>query len=265
MRSRFGSGLFVVVALAVVALPGRAHAAMTYSAENATGVTGSSVGSLHAHISSTSSLTYTATFDIGPTTSYGTSVAGTSGANNVPPFFNGTINSVAVNGLQCGTTYHWRLNVAAASTGNDQTLTTSPCLSLNPTSKAFGAVAVNASSVQTFTISNQSAGSLTVSSLAITGADAAHFSVSTLSCPSLTPTLAAGASCSVNVSFEPSSTGAKSASFVVTSNAPDSPTSAALTGTGGGAAVPTVSQWGMILLALGFAAALWVASRRRAA
>jgi len=251
--------------LVLLALAGPAHAMITYSNEGVSGVGTNGVSALHAQLDSTSSLTYTARFNLGTTTAYGTNVAGSSGTNNVPPFFHGTISSVPVTGLACGTTYHWRLDVLAASTGNDQTFTTAPCVSVSPSSKDYGTVANGSVVSQAFTISNHSASSITVSAISFSGTDAALFSVSAGTCGSVTPTIASNGSCTVNVSFAPLTAGAKSATVVFASSAPDSPTSVALAGTGSGAAVPTVSQWGMILLGLAFVAAMIVASRRGAA
>jgi hypothetical protein len=250
--------------LVLLALAGPAHAMITYSAEGVSGVGTNGVSSLHAHLDSTSSLTYTARFNLGTTTAYGTNVAGSTGANNVPPFFFGTIVSVPVTGLSCGTTYHWRLDVLAAATGNDQTFTTSACVSVSPSSKDYGTIANGSVVSQAFTISNHAASSITVSAISFSGTDAALFSVSAGTCGSVTPTIAASGSCTVNVAFAPLTAGGKSATMTVASSAPDSPTTVALAGTGTGAAVPTVSQWGMLVLGVLFVGALLVASRRGA-
>jgi hypothetical protein len=255
--------VLVGTVLVLLALAGEARAAMFFSGENATGVSSSGVGALHAHISSTSGLVYTAQFDFGLTTAYGTTIAGATGANNVPSMFNGNIDSVAITGLACGTVYHWRLDVTAAGTGTDQTLTTSACVTVSPASKSYGSVATGGSSTQTFMITNTSAGNIQVSGISSTGADAAMFGVTAGTCGSLTPTITSGSGCTVSVAFAPSSTGAKSATLRVASDAPDSPVDVALTGTGGaGGSVPTLSEWGMILLALLFIGALALTSRR---
>jgi hypothetical protein len=260
MTARFR--VLLVTVLVLLALGGEAQAAMFFSGENATGVSNSGVGALHATISSTSGLTYTAQFDFGTTTAYGTTVAGATGASNVPSMFNGVINSVAITGLACGTVYHWRINVTAAGTGNDQTLTTSPCVSVSPASKNYGTVATGGSSSQTFTITNNSASTIHVSATTLLGSDAAMFAITLGTCASLTPTINSGASCTINVAFSPASTGGKSATLRVASDAPDSPTDVALAGSGTGGTVPTVSEWGMILLALLFVGAMALASRR---
>ncbi len=254
--------VLAVAFVMLLALPGTAHAAMFFSGENATGVTSSGVGSLHANINSTSSLVYTATFDIGLTTAYGTSVAGSTGANNVPAFFVGTINSVAISGLACGTLYHWRLNVASADVGTDQTLTTSACAGVSPTSKNYGTVNVAGSSAQTFTINNLSGSSISVSSITVIGADAGLFGISLGTCASLTPTIASSGNCTVNVTFSPVATGARTATLRIASNAPDSPVDVALTGSTPSSSIPTVSEWGMIILGLLLVAAMIFSSRR---
>jgi hypothetical protein len=259
-----GAGRVRVVLTTLVvllALSGEAHAAMFFSGENATGVTSSGVGSLHATINSTSGLTYTAQFDFGTTTAYGTTVAGSTGANNVPPNFSGTISSVAITGLACGTTYHWRLNVTAAGTGTDQTLTTSACVNVSPSSKSYGSVATGGSSAQNCTVTIAGTSTIHVSATGLRGADSAMFGITLGTCASLTPTIGVGASCTISVAFSPVSAGSKSATLRVASDAPDSPVDVALSGSGTGGSVPTVSEWGMILLALLFVGALVLASR----
>jgi hypothetical protein len=246
----------------LLGLSGEAHAAMFFSGESASGVTASGVGALHAHIQSTSGLVYTAEFDFGLTTAYGTTVAGATGANNVPSMFNGNITSVAITGLACGTVYHWRLNVTAAGTGTDQTLTTSACVSVSPSSKNYGSVGTGSSGSQIFTITNASASTIHASAISLLGADAAMFGISLGTCASLTPTITAGASCTISVAFSPTSAGGKAATLRVASDAPDSPVDVALSGTGTGGSVPTLSEWGMILLALLFVGALALSSRR---
>jgi hypothetical protein len=114
--------------------------------------------------------------------------------------------------------------------------TSVPALTLSPVSHDFGSVPYNdLSSTQTFTISNTGDALLTITAMAKSGANAAEFSISpgpTNPCPALPATLPPGGSCAVSVTFAPTSAGTKSASFDVTSNAPGSPTSASLSGTG---------------------------------
>jgi hypothetical protein len=69
---------------------------------------------------------------------------------------------------------------------------------------------------------------MTISSIQITGANATELSQQN-NCPA---TLAVNASCSVNVTFLPTVLGSASAALTVTDNAPGSPQSVPLTGTG---------------------------------
>lgn len=120
-----------------------ALAAVFYSNATVVGVTATGVTALQTDLNSTSSLTHTATFDFGPTASYGTVVAGSTGANNVTPFFNGTISSVAITGLTCGTTYHYRVVVAGVG-DVDHTFTTSACGAPVPTLSEWGTIVMSA-------------------------------------------------------------------------------------------------------------------------
>jgi hypothetical protein len=83
-------------------------------------------------------------------------------------------------------------------------------------------------------VTNTGSGTLTINGVAITGPDASQFS-QTNNCTSVAPS----ASCTVSVSFTPApaagalnSTVSASATLVVSSNAPSSPTNVAVSGTG---------------------------------
>jgi hypothetical protein len=264
-RCAFRAGIAVATLAAGLSFAGTARAMVTYSGQSVSGITQTGVTSLNTYLDSTSSLTHTATFDYGPTSSYGTIIAGTTGANNVTPFLHGNVSSVPITGLTCGTTYHWSV-VVAGTYDNDQTFTTSACpapaITVGPSSKAYGTVLVGASSQQTFTISNTGNADLVVSGVTLGGAGAAMFGVSLGTCASLTPTITAGNNCTVTVGYSPSASGASSASFTVASNA-GATVNVALTGTGlpPGGNVPTLSEWGTIFLAAGFAMVLLVQAR----
>jgi hypothetical protein len=104
-----------------------------------------------------------------------------------------------------------------------------PAASLAPTSLAFGNQSVGvASAAQAVTLTNSGNAALTLTSITFTGTNAGDFS-QTNNCGS---SLAAGANCSISVTFKPTATGARSATLTVTDNAPGSPQTAALTGTG---------------------------------
>jgi hypothetical protein len=243
---------------AVLSMSVEAAAAVFYSSEFVSGVSMAGVASLNAHLHSTSSLTWTATFDYGLTGSYGTTAAGSSGANNVPRFFDGNIASVAITGLTCGTTYHWAVVVAGAH-DTDQTFTTTACpapaISTSPSTGGYGPVAVGATVQQTFTISNPGNLDLTVSGVTLGGHQPGEFDVSRGTCASLSPTIAAGKSCAIVVAFSPETAGRKTAILQIPSNA--GTVNVALSGSGlGSGNVPTLSEWGTILLALAFATVL---------
>jgi hypothetical protein len=104
-----------------------------------------------------------------------------------------------------------------------------PLPSLSPSSLTFGDQAVSmSSSPQTVTLTNNGTGPLTISSIGITGANSGDFS-QTNKCPA---SLAVGTNCQISVSFTPTALGARNASLTVADNAPGSPQSIPLSGTG---------------------------------
>jgi hypothetical protein len=260
-------GMTAVALLAITGAPKAASAAVYYSNSYVSGITQTGVDSLNTTLDSTSGLVLTATFNFGTTSAWGTIYAGSTGANNVPAHYNGSVSSVAISGLTCGTTYHWSVEVSGIP-DVDQTFTTLPCpspaISVSPSPKAYGTVAVNQSSAQSFTITNTGTANLNVSGVTVGGADAAMFALSLGTCSSLTPTLVAGNSCTVIVTFSPSSVGTRSATLQLASNASGSPTTVTLAGAGaaGGGSVPTLGEWGMLFLCTAFAMLLLVQARR---
>lgn len=100
-----------------------------------------------------------------------------------------------------------------------------PAISVNPSSLTFAGQSVGTTSgAQNVTVSNTGAGAASLSSVSTTG-DFAR----TTTCGS---SLAAGASCTVSVTFTPTATGTRTGTLSVASNAPGSPATVALTGTG---------------------------------
>ena len=111
------------------------------------------------------------------------------------------------------------------------TLIVAPNVQLSPAAVDFGNQAVNVrSAVHALTVTNNGTAPLTGLSFSITGVNSSDFtSNAATACPS---TLAVNASCTVGINFTPSARGARSASLVLTNNAPNSPQSVSLTGTG---------------------------------
>jgi hypothetical protein len=106
---------------------------------------------------------------------------------------------------------------------------TSPAAQLSPTSEAFGVQLINTTSnARTVTLSNTGNSTLSITSITFTGTNAADFARTT-TCGT---TLAAGASCNISVTFRPTATGSRTANLSVVDNAPGSPHTIPLTGTG---------------------------------
>jgi sugar lactone lactonase YvrE len=104
-------------------------------------------------------------------------------------------------------------------------------VTLSASSLNFGSVTVNTTSpTQTVTLTNNQTSSITIASLAVTTGSPYSISASS-TC--LNPTLAAGASCTVILTFNPVTLGAASvAALTITDNAPSSPQTVSLSGTG---------------------------------
>ena len=113
---------------------------------------------------------------------------------------------------------------------------TGPILAATPTSLAFGtAVPVGtASEPQTVTLTNSGAGDLVISSITSSGAP---FTVAGITSGI---TLAAGATTTFTVTFNPTSTTAATGTVSIASNAPGSPLSISLTGTGNADVTSTI-------------------------
>jgi hypothetical protein len=99
-------------------------------------------------------------------------------------------------------------------------------IAATPSSAAFGNVSTGTSNSQTITVSNGGSASLTISSVGVTGAG---FNISGISAPL---TILAGRNATFNAVFAPTTAGAASGSITLASNAPTSPLSIPLSGTG---------------------------------
>jgi Abnormal spindle-like microcephaly-assoc'd, ASPM-SPD-2-Hydin/FG-GAP-like repeat len=131
------------------------------------------------------------------------------------------------------------LAVAAVDSGTNLLLFQTAVV-VSPAVVDFGSVAVGSTSdLMTVTVTNSTPSLVNISGIAITeaGPSQEYNQVST-TCGA---TLAVGASCTVQVTFAPTVAGAKSASLEVTDDAPGSPQSATLSGTGTAAPVVTLS------------------------
>ena len=109
-----------------------------------------------------------------------------------------------------------------------------PVASVAPTSLNFGSVAVgSSSSPQTVTLKNTGTATLNISSIATTG-DYAQTNV----CGS---SLSPSASCTISVNFTPTAAGTRTGTLTISDNAPGSPQTVSLTGSGGSSTSCTAS------------------------
>src|SRR3954452_12004445 len=115
--------------------------------------------------------------------------------------------------------------------GCTPTVQTAPAVSLSPASLTYASRdTATASAAQFVTVSNAGNAPLFFNSAAIGGLDTLDFTIVSDGCSGLT--LAPGASCIMSVTFSPTAAGTRTAALTFTDNAPNSPQSASLTGTG---------------------------------
>jgi hypothetical protein len=120
-----------------------------------------------------------------------------------------------------------------------------PQVSLSQSTLSFGTQPIGVSgTAQLVTLTNTGAAPLSITSATIVGSGASSYS-QTSTCGS---SLAANASCSIYITFAPLSLGNQSANLSLTDNAPDSPESVSLSGTG----VATAPSVALSALSLAF-------------
>jgi hypothetical protein len=109
--------------------------------------------------------------------------------------------------------------------------TSQPGAVLSPASRSFGLQNLNTTSaVKSFAVINNGAARLHVDHLDIVGPQAADFHIAQDHCTGAT--VFAGHACAIGVTFKPLAKGTRTASVMVSDDAPSSPQSAGLTGTG---------------------------------
>ena len=115
-----------------------------------------------------------------------------------------------------------------AISGTPSQAISGPAVSIFPPTANFSAVVGATSPTQIFSIVNVGNQLLAINSISITGANASSFS-QTSTCQA---TLAPNANCSVSINFTPATVGALTANLQVADNAPGSPQTLVLNGTG---------------------------------
>jgi hypothetical protein len=102
-----------------------------------------------------------------------------------------------------------------------------PAATLTPASNNFGNVTRRTTSAPfAFTLSSTGTAPLTINGISLTGG---QFAIASITCGT---TLAVGANCTINVVFSPRGAGAQTGTLTVNDNAPGSPQTATVTGTG---------------------------------
>jgi hypothetical protein len=129
------------------------------------------------------------------------------------------------------------LDIATGNNSADQVAIFVPTVVISPSSEDFGLVSVGSSSQQSFSVTNDTSSTVTISGISFTGTNPGDFSeINTCSSP-----LATAGICTVTVTFTPAAIGVRAAVLTVTDNAPGSPQTATLTGTGFAAPIVSLS------------------------
>ncbi|MGD0911310.1 MAG: Ig-like domain-containing protein, partial [Terracidiphilus sp.] len=107
-------------------------------------------------------------------------------------------------------------------------------VAINPSAVTFPSQFIGFTSTPATTVKivNLQSVALNISSIAIAGADPGDFAIVSNLCPTAPASLPAGATCSLTLDFTPTTSGERTAMLTVTDDAPGSPQSINLTGTG---------------------------------
>jgi hypothetical protein len=109
---------------------------------------------------------------------------------------------------------------------------TAPGVTLSPASLGFTSQPVGTTSAaQTTTLTSSGTAPLAITAIAVSGTNAGDFTQTT-TCPLSPATLAVNATCTISVTFAPSASGSRSASVTIADNAPNTPQTLGLSGTG---------------------------------
>ena len=137
---------------------------------------------------------------------------------------------------QASGSFNWHTNIGSFAFNGCGGGGGGPVVSLNPTSLKWGKVVVGttASGKKKVILTNTGTSSLTITNIAATGDFAL---VAVKQTKKVTPcvngsVVAAGGTCEIKVSFTPTQTGLRTGAVTFTDNAPDSPQSVSLSGTG---------------------------------
>jgi len=127
-------------------------------------------------------------------------------------------------------TFNWSTNIASFAFSGCGGGGGGAAVTLNPTSLTWGKVTVGMhATAKTVTLTNTGTAALNISNIAVSG----DFSLKTATnACSTSKAVAAGGSCVFKVSFAPTQKGTRTGSLSITDNAPNSPQSVSLTGTG---------------------------------
>jgi 6-phosphogluconolactonase (cycloisomerase 2 family) len=161
-------------------------------------------------------------------------------ASLISPFvFSGDPASPAINAYQIGSTtgvltaapdspYTTSALVESIAVTGYSPTAPAPAASFSPTAVVFASTLIGENSAEIVGLYNTGTAALSISGVSITGAGSGNFSQAN-DCPNSLP---AGSNCAINVTFTPGTAGPLVAALSVADNAPGSPQTAELSGTG---------------------------------
>src|SRR2546422_798497 len=108
-----------------------------------------------------------------------------------------------------------------------------PAVTLAHTNLSFGSPRLNSTSPpQTATLTNSGTATLSITSIALAGSNPGDFAIAAGTTCTNDATVVDGASCLLNLTFTPTAASARTATVTITDDAPGSPRSVSLAGTG---------------------------------
>jgi hypothetical protein len=129
------------------------------------------------------------------------------------------------------------VSLAAVGGLADPAGASAPAVTFTPTSLTFASQAIGTTSAaQTITVNNTGTASMFINSAVTRGADPLDFTQVNDTCSGTT--LTPGTNCAVSITFSPTANGTRSATFILTDNAPGSPQTVPITGTATGTNPP---------------------------
>jgi subtilase family serine protease len=222
------NGQNLIDALAGSSAPSYTLSASPNSLTIAQGSNGTSTITITPQNGFTGSVTFSATgLPTGVTAAFGVNPATTTSTLTLTASPTATVgtSNISIKGVSGSLTQTIPLNLTVNPTG------AAPAVTLSVTTLKWGKVAVGTkATAKTVKLTNSGNATLNIATIGVTG-DFAQNVTGKGNCVS-GGTVLAGASCSIKINFTPTATGLRSGAVTLTDNAPDTPQTVTLSGTG---------------------------------